>query len=84
MSNEPGSVNRVWIGWGGRTVEGSLLETVADGDISESGVREERFRNDREGKWALDIQGRGDGWNFRLRLRHVPVRKRLGLDIWGS
>jgi hypothetical protein len=55
-----------------------------DGDISESRVREEKLRNDGGGKWALDIQGRGDAWNFRLRQKHVPVtvRKRLRLDIW--
>lgn len=49
---------------------------MADGDISESRVREEKLTNEREGKWALDIQGRGDAWNFRLREKHVPIRKR--------
>jgi len=73
-----GSVNCVLIGWGRRTVEGSLLDSVADGDMLESRVREEKGR---EGKWALDIQGHGGAWNCRLRRRHVPVRKRPGLNI---
>jgi hypothetical protein len=31
---------------------------VADGDISRR-VREEKLMNDREGKWAVDMEARG-------------------------
>ena len=80
MSAELVSVNCVRMGWGRRTVEGSLLDS-ADGDISDWRVKEEKPTNDRGGKWALVIQG---GWSFRLRSRHVPVRKRFRFDIWGN
>ena len=43
--------------------------------------REEKVMDEGKGKWALDIQGFRGAWNFRLRIRHVPVRKRLRLDI---
>jgi hypothetical protein len=68
LSNESmGSVNCVRIGWGRRTVEGSLFESATDGDIWESRVGEEKLTNGREGKWALDIKGQRGAWNFRLK-----------------
>ena len=63
-----GSVDCVRIGWSGRTVEGSLLDSVVDGGIWESGVGEQKVTNDREGRWAPDIETTGTSGSQLLNI----------------